>query len=424
MKPTICPALFLFAAVLATPGKDVVLPPPAHHGHGEHEEHEANLWTGEGVSLGGVLFPDFHFQAAAGDSSAEPADLAVGHHDPDRRGITIQNIEFGLVARLTERFTFVSHYAVKIDLEDHWNDELEEVYFNAKDLPGGLAVRAGRFYAPIGRHNLLHPHDFTFVDQHLASGRMVGEDSLALHGAQISLPVVRALPMGWSDRITLAFGKTPEPEEEGEEHADGAEVEPLSGALEEAEEVHEAIDGEGALHDGWTFVADYSVSREWGQQRVQTGVSGAWGENRAGGDTQLYALHGEYLWRAGGAHEHHVDVHGNYFRVHGELWLRNWDAPSGGRDHDLTDAGGWLAVSYGLPRGGVSAHVRGEYVSGVAEAELEERWRVSPALTWRPLESVNARLVAQYNYDHFPTSRGDEHSFWLQFSFTWGSHID
>jgi hypothetical protein len=42
--------------------------------------------TGEGVSLGGFLFPELNYQAAAGSSTTDPARLAVGHHDPDRYG--------------------------------------------------------------------------------------------------------------------------------------------------------------------------------------------------------------------------------------------------------------------------------------------------------------------------------------------------
>lgn len=395
------------------------------HASGERSEHAPNLWTGEGVNLAGIFFPDFHFQSVVGDSTAEPAELAVGHHDPDRRGVTIQNIELGLVARLGERFSIVTHYSVKIDLDDQWDDKLEEAYFRARELPGGGALRAGRLYARVGRHNVLHPHDFTFVDQHLINARVLGEDPLTLHGAEFSLPVARSLPIGWSDRITLAFGRPPEPEE-GDAHAHhGGEDFSLAPAADTESSIpDDEADGESALHDGWTLAADYSLRREWDNSRAEIGASGSWGENRAGGDTQLYALHGEYLWQSGTAHEHHVDVHGHYVRLNGELWLRHWDTPAPGADSTFTDAGAWVALSYGFPRGSASAHLRGEYVSGVAAVELDERWRLSPAIMWRPTERVNARLVAQYNYDHFPTSRGNEHSFWLQLSFTWGSHID
>ena len=67
----------------------------------------------------------------------------------------------------------------------------------------------------------------------------------------------------------------------------------------------------------------------------------------------------------------------------------------------------------------MQAHLRGEYVSGVAEAGLPERWRVSPALSWRPSAELPFHFKLQYNYDHSPAF-GDEHSVWAQFSLTWG----
>ena len=58
-------------------------------------------------------------------------------------------------------------------------------------------------------------------------------------------------------------------------------------------------------------------------------------------------------------------------------------------------------------------------MSGVAEADLPERWRISPALSWHPTERLPFHLKLQYNADFFPAT-GNEHSVWMQFSLTWG----
>ena len=87
-----------------------------------------NWITGEGVSLGGVLFPEINYQTAFGTASTDPARLAIGHHDPDRKGFTQQNIEFSLGARLGENVRLFSTYNTKIDLDDHWDDDIEEYY--------------------------------------------------------------------------------------------------------------------------------------------------------------------------------------------------------------------------------------------------------------------------------------------------------
>ena len=49
-------------------------------------------------NIGGFLFPHFHAFGAFGDSTADPAELAVGHHDPQREA-TLQGLEPGLSLR-------------------------------------------------------------------------------------------------------------------------------------------------------------------------------------------------------------------------------------------------------------------------------------------------------------------------------------
>ena len=62
---------------------------------------------------------------------------------------------------------------------------------------------------------------------------------------------------------------------------------------------------------------------------------------------------------------------------------------------------------------------RAEWVSGINEAGLDERWRLSPALTayLNDKRTIHGRL--QYNYDH-GSDFGSEHSVWFQIGISWG----
>jgi hypothetical protein len=441
---------------------------------------ELNLWTGEGVSIGNWLLPEINYQAVAGSSTIDPARLATGHHDPDRHGITQQNIELSLVARVNNHLSFFGTYAAKIDHDDHWVPEYEEYYFTLEDLPGGWRFRGGRFQPRIGYQNEIHVHSFNFVDQYIVSARMFGEDPLVIYGGEASVPIMRNLPAGWDDRLTVSFGAIPEPDEE--EHIEfGPET---------------AFESEGNRFADWATTFDYRLGyAATPSTRYELGIAGAIGKNEFGRYSQVYGLHFQYEWKPvdedheGHAHEghHHHASSGEYLRWRTEVFARHFGAVSGHeeeehgaeeeavtvipaqpeirriererigtrfvaggfrpvfRDREVVvqaaqpartikavaepeekpvrdefmDMGFYSALSYGFPNGQVQAHLRAEYTSGVSEARLPERWRISPALAWRPTERLPIRFTVQYNYDHSP-SFGSEHSVWAQLSLTWG----
>jgi hypothetical protein len=161
----------------------------------------------------------------------------------------------------------------------------------------------------------------------------------------------------------------------------------------------------------------------------------------------VYGAHFEYVWRPAGAAEADsccAKDRAEFFRWRTEVLARHFGAVSEGEEEvgepidgdgaeeaeeesstsnvlrdEFSDAGFYTTLSYGFPKGYVQAHLRAEYVSGVGEAGLSERWRVSPVITWRPSERLPVHFKFQYNYDHL-SDLGDEHSFWAQLSFTWG----
>jgi hypothetical protein len=60
-------------------------------------------------------------------------------------------------------------------------------------------------------------------------------------------------------------------------------------------------------------------------------------------------------------------------------------------------------------------------VGGVDEFGQDERFRISPVVSWWFDDSRRIGLRAQYNYDSI-SSRDDEHSLWLQFNIALGSN--
>ncbi len=363
--------------------------------------------TGTRFSLSDVLFPALNVQSAFGTSTADPADLVSGHHDPDRHGFTVQNLEFSLGAKCGA-LGLLGTYAAKIDQADRWKGTIEEYYAAVGSLPLQATVKGGRFYTRFGFQNQNHPHDFTMVDQFIANGRLLGEDSLTVHGGELSLPILRDLPTGWEDRLTISYGQIPATEEE-EEHG-GAEP---------------AFESEAAFFSEWATTADYTLTFAATSATLHTGgVSAAWGDNHFGRSTQVYGAHYEYLWRTEGAlraggHDHQETSEHLRWRSEGMLRSFGAIAEGTGKRRDFTDFAAYSVLTYGLPGGKWQGHLRAEYASGTAEAGLPERWRLSPAATWSPSASLPLNVKLQYNYDHSP-SFGDEHSVWLQFNLHWG----
>jgi hypothetical protein len=373
--------------------------------------HEVSLLTGEGISLGRVFFPEVNFQTAFGTTTAgDPTSLAVGHHDPDRKGFTHQNIEFSLGAQFTPKIFAFATYATKIDLDEHWADEFEEYYAVFSGLPPDVALKGGRFYTRFGYQNSLHPHEFTYIDQYLMSGRVTGDDSLTIYGGEISVPILRSMPKGWRDRLTVSLGAVPIPE--AEDPAVMAGMNPV-------------FDTEGALFHTWAVTADYTITRATTASSVwEAGASFVAGGNRYGRHTQVYGVHFDLSRGADAAEKKCGQCNtGASLRWRTELAVRHFGAVG---DDDgkpvrdtFTDFGAHSTVTYGFPGGAVEASLRGEYVTGVAEAGLPERRRISPAISWRPSAKVPVRFKVQYNYDHSPAF-GEEHSVWAQFNFKWG----
>jgi hypothetical protein len=79
--------------------------------------------------------------------------------------------------------------------------EVEEGYFLlTRGLPGGLALKGGRYRAGFGRLNIVHPHAYPFAERfHTLAAYLPGEEAFIETGAQLSMLV----PVG-SAALTLS----------------------------------------------------------------------------------------------------------------------------------------------------------------------------------------------------------------------------
>ncbi|HSJ01029.1 MAG TPA: hypothetical protein VK956_01195, partial [Verrucomicrobium sp.] len=319
MKRTSLPQRMALAATALLMGSwsalagTVSVAPEPHEGGRTANKPEVNWLTGEGVNLGGFLFPHVHFHSVYGGTTADNVEhLGAGHHDPQRDGWTIQGFEFGTSLRAGEYVEGFGTYHLYYDREtEEWDGEFEEWFGKIKNLPGGLELRGGRYLSRFGLANSVHLHGWDYVDTQLVNGRFLGDDGLYTIGGELSW----TLPTPWTSFLSVSVGVAPEHDHdhEGHEHAEEA-----------------LFEAEGALFTDTFVVANWT--NQWNYNdfhQFRYGVSGAWGDNEFERTSQIYGVHFEYLWRQNG-----LESGGSYFRWRTEAMYRRFGAVSGGHDHE------------------------------------------------------------------------------------------
>lgn len=438
IRPTVAPRVALPFCLLLGVSSWLAAGTPTSPGSEQDSEQApshvgkaANWLTGENVSLGGILFPSLHFQSVYGQTTADDVEhFGAGHHDPVRDGWTIQGFEVGASLRATDWLEAFTTYHVFQDAESRdWDGEFEEWFAKIKNIPGGFELRGGRYLNRFGFHNQVHMHGWDFVDNNLVNGRFLGDDGQYTLGGEISW----TLPVSWTSMLSVSVGVAPEHEHdhghEGHEHEEAP------------------FEAEGALFSDTFVTANWTNNWDYNDfHQFRFGASGAWGDNDFGRTSQVYGLHAEYQWRQNG-----YETGGRYFRWRTEAMLRHFDAAAShheeehgedehGHHHDhshhdahhdheeheqgtarsgtFSEVGVYSALAYGLDNG-LEFGLRGEYVQGIADAGLDRRFRVSPAITYYLNRQRTLYLRTQYNYDH-SSDFDDEHSVWAQVGINWG----
>ena len=394
---------------------------------------------------------------AAGGSTADDIEggTQLGGHDPNQRGFTVQSAEMNIQGAVDNYFRGNANMTFAIDAEGESFVELEEAWLETVSLPGNFQIRAGQLLSDFGRVNTQHNHSWAFVDQTLVNGRFLGGDGLRNPGIRFSwlvpTPFYSELFLGVQNsqgKTASSFrsaggghgGEVPEGLPFGYRHPDNDRG------------VRHVMD--------LLFTPRYAMSFDLtDSQTLLVGASGAFGPNANGstGDTmtQIYGVDLYWKWKPsdGQGGFPFVSFQTEAMLRRYELGSFDWDEngddlvdpgevvdeatgrPANLNAETVTDYGVYSQLLYGFRKGWV-AGLRFDYVTGergdyeklqltLDGAALgrdplrDQRWRISPNLTWYPTEFSKLRL--QYNYDD-RRGFGDDHSVWLQFEFLLGAH--
>lgn len=406
---------------------------------------------------------------AAGGSTTKDIEggTQLGGHDPNQNGFTVQGVEMNLQGAVDPYLRGNANLLFSVDSGGESFMELEEAWLETVSLPGNFQIRAGQILSEFGRANAQHPHTWGFVDSPLVNGRFLGADGLRNPGARLSwlapTPFYSELMLG----IQNSQGETAASfRSDGDAHmGEGEERLPFG--------YRHAENDRGVRHvTDLLFTPRYAMSFDvTDQQALVLGASGAFGPNASGGSgdtvTQIYGLDLYWKWKPSNAHAGFpfVSFQTEVMVRRYQLGAFDWDENGNGGDNDgdgfvdagiitdatglapavlasetVTDYGGYAQLLYGFRQGWV-AGLRFDYVTGERAAyeragllladgngggtllgrdpQRNERWRLTPNLTWYPTEFSKIRL--QYNYDD-RRDLGRDHSVWLQFEFLLGAH--
>lgn len=397
MKPTLIPLLAL--PLLASANETAVSPDAWER---------FNDW-----SIGDVLFPNLHLHGVGGFTSGEAEELASGGHDPQRQAFSAQAIEPGVSLR-TQYLEGFANYLWFQDAEGDWDGELEEAFGKIVNIPGGLELKGGQYLTRFGALNDKHLHAWDFVDSEMVLSRFLGEDGLLLRGGELGWTLPLGMDPAFVSVASLGFGNARE-----EDHGHGGE---------------HGDDHEEALHEGEeaALTDDVWTARLMGRYRfddfrtVSAGFSWAGGKNGFGRDSQVVGLDAEYLWRENG-----LEPGGRAFRWRNELLWRDVQALSVHEEEEEEDEiyrgtySEWGFYTHAIYtwNARLDTGLRLGWVEGIDDFGQDERFRISPGISWWFDDARRIGLRAQYNYDSI-ASHDDEHSLWLQLNIALGSNVE
>lgn len=430
------------------------------------------------VSLNVLLFAGFSTEHDESIST-----LQGGGHDPKTRGYTLGQAELSLSGVVDPYFTAEAHILSLVSpTSGEATFELEEAFLTTTGLPLGLQLEVGYFLTEFGIINPQHPHIWDWLDMPVVNTRMLGGDGMRQAGFRASwllnLPWYSQLHFGMQHaagvtmasflggEIAHAHGGNGHDdgahEDEGEDehdhstHEDESEDEHDHSAHEDEEEDahdHEVEGGPGI--GGRPIIAqdvrklkDFVYLMRWenafdlnDELTAVFGASSLLGPNSSGpaGSTWLYGLDMKWRW-----------VPANSFRGYPfitwqtEYMRRNYEAAASAMEataadghtetvvfpaDTLEDWGMYTQLLYG-PKINLAVGLRFEYASGrglgynhggrAADPFRNERYRVSPLISWRTSEFARIRL--QYNYDNATHLEEYAHSVWLGFEWLYGAH--
>ena len=372
------------------------------------------------IAGGGKNYMNISFDgmfALAGSSARDLSHIEVGDHDPQQRGFNARNIELAFDGAVDPYFEGFANIVFKLDNDNATEVEVEEAFMQTTNLPFGLQLKGGQFFAAFGRLNPMHPHVWDFADDALVHGRLLGPDGLRGVGAQISW----TLPTPWYSQLILAS-------QNGRGGTGFSFRNPGDNGIFFD---RQTTDREARGLQDFVWIPRWENSVDLSPtQVVLAGVSGAFGSNETGANarTQIYGGDLFYKWKSA-----HAEGGFPFVKWQTEVMYRRFEAGRGVDEsfpvaETFHDWGLYSQVLWGFRKGWV-AGVRGDYLHMqdsrfTDDPDRQSRYRISANLSWYPTEFSKLRL--QYNHDflesNFFLADREVDSVFLQFEFILGAH--
>ncbi|MDA7605663.1 hypothetical protein N8631_02675 [Verrucomicrobiales bacterium] len=354
------------------------------------------------------------------DSDTPVSDLATSEHDP-QRDYQIHPVELLTFLEFSEQLRGEVHGIALQDMDEDWELAIEQVKVSY-DINDSLSIGGGQLFNRFGFQNENCVHAWDFVNQHLQNSRLLAEGELMTRGVEFNYTPNKRL----SFNITGGKARVHEHDhghgEHGDEHGDHDDHEGEDHDDHEGEEHADHEGEEHGEHEEHHIEADGINISDWiastdvryyldDEQTLMVSGSLAVGENEFGTNTWLYGVGVQKLW---GGHDHGngLEFCEGSTKLKAEIIGRSAEVKhEDGDSDDVSDWGFSAALFYGLNEM-TTISARQEYISDLAELELEERHRTSLALSRNLSDNVLARI--QYDYNR-SDSIDDEHALWLQF---------
>jgi len=326
-------------------------------------------------------------------------------------------------SEIGENITGLVYGVALQDENDNWETAIEEAKITYA-INETLSIGGGQFLNKFGFQNKAHVHMRDFVNQNLQNSRLLSDGELITRGVELDYkPNSR-----WA--FNVATGKArlhdhdhghhgdhddhegeDHDDHEGEDHDDheGEDHDDHEGEDHDDHEEHH-MEADGINISDWIASTDVRYYLDDDQTLMVSG-SLAVGENEFGTKTWAYGAGIQKLW---GGHDHGngIEFCQGSTMIKAEAIGRSAEVKhEDGDSDDVSDWGFSAAIYYGLDEM-TKISARQEYISDLAELELEERHRTSFALTRNISDNILGRL--QYDYNR-SDSIEDEHALWLQF---------
>lgn len=346
-------------------------------------------------------------------------------HNYPANGFNLSEAELAFSATVDPYFDANAYMAV----DGNGNFELEEAWFQTRNIPYGFKIKGGKFLSDFGYINKQHPHQWDFADQNLAYLNLLGYHGLQDTGVQITW-----LP-DWS--LYALFGVELL---HGDQELFGA-----TATIDQNDHpgLHLDNTGEGprlwtafikiAPDLGYNHALQFGLSYAHNRQHQEIHEPGGAGAGLAG-DADLWGVDLVYKYDSPKPYGHgDFKLQTEYLRSIKDLTIRDVDDNGNvgliGAARKFTTDGWYIQSLYGIaPRWqvGVRYDVLGmtNEVSGGVTNDFGSSSRWSLALSWFPTEFSTIRL--QYSHSNILIDGGNSRekfdTFWLQFLMSLGSH--